>query len=101
MPQTGYVSMSSSGCLLPMLIMLNLFFGRLIFGSTGLWLAVEGILVLIFILKIKLMASRISRHFEQQAQGGFSDQAHSQTRRPAGKVIDVQGQDVSDDKQLE
>jgi hypothetical protein len=98
MPQTGYVTMSSSGCLLPMLIMFNLFFGKFIFGSTGLWLAVEGMLVLIFILKIKLMASRISRHFEQQAQGGFSDRVHSQIRRPAGKVIDVQGQEVNDDK---
>jgi hypothetical protein len=61
MPQI-YLS-GQAGCLLPMLIVLNLLFGKLIFESTGLWLVIEAILILIFILKIKFMISRISRQF--------------------------------------
>ena len=113
--------MGSLGCLLPLLIIFNLFFGKLIFNSNGLWLGVEVVLVLIFMLKIKLMASRISQHLksegrvqqshEPQGSGlGSSSQSHepqgsglassSQSHKPPGKVVDIQGQVVEDDKEL-
>lgn len=106
MPPTRYIWMGNSGCLLPLLIIFNLFFGRLIFNSVGLWLGVEVILVLIFMLKIKLMASRISRQFEPQGRGlASASQSHSsegrdnQSHKPQGKVVDIQGQVVEDDKE--
>jgi hypothetical protein len=93
MSQTGYVWMGNSGCLLPLLIIFNLFFGQMIFGSTRLWLGVEAVLVLIFILKIKLITSRISRQFRA---GDFDGQGHKRQ----GKVVDIQGQVVEDNKKL-
>jgi len=92
MPSTGYIGMGSSGCLLPLLIIFNLFFGKLIFNSTGLWLGVEVVLVLIFMLKIKLMASRINQHLSSE---GPDQQSH----KLQGKVVDIQGQVVEDDKE--
>jgi hypothetical protein len=91
MSPSGYVGMSGSGCLLPLLIIFNLFFGKLIFDSTGLWLGVEAVLVLIFLFKIKLMLSRINRQFKPQ---GPDNPIH----KPQGKVVDIQGQVVEDDK---
>jgi hypothetical protein len=89
----GYVRMSSSGCLLPLLIILNLFFGRLFFTSTGWWLGFELLLILIFVIKIKLMFSSLSRYF---------DPGRRQTgERPSGKIIDVQGHEVKDGHELE
>ena len=44
MPTNGVVFTSQSGCLLPTLILLNLFFGRYIFNSTPLWLSIEGLI---------------------------------------------------------
>lgn len=83
MPSRGYVWVGGWGCLLPLLIILNLAFGNLIFNSVGLWLVVEAVLILIFMLKIRLMVSRISRQFEQQG-------------RSRGKVIDVKGEVVQE-----
>ncbi|MDP2831212.1 MAG: hypothetical protein Q8O02_03080, partial [Candidatus Omnitrophota bacterium] len=88
MPATGYVWIGSWGCLLPLLIILNLAFGNLIFNSVGLWLVVEAVLILIFMLKIKLMVSRISQQFEQPG-------------RSRGKVIDVQGEEVQEKQKLQ
>lgn len=79
MPQ--FIWHGQSGCLLPMLIIFNLFFGKLIFNSTRLWLGVEAILILLFIIKIHFFARKISQQF-----------------RPKGKVIDVQGQVVEEEK---
>jgi hypothetical protein len=84
--------MSGSGCLLPLLIIFNLFFGKLIFGSTGWWLGIEAILVLIFVFKIKLMLSRFSRQFKPQ---GPDNSSH----KPQGQVVDIPGQVVEDDKE--
>ncbi|MFH0917595.1 MAG: hypothetical protein V1830_00495 [Candidatus Omnitrophota bacterium] len=89
MPSTGYLRIGGAGCLLPLLIIFNLFFGRLIFNSAGLWLGVEVVLVLIFMLKIRLMISRITQQFSSV---GSNNQKH----KPLGKVIDVQGQEVED-----
>jgi len=94
MPSSGYVWMGNAGCLFPLLIICNLFFGTLIFGSTGLWLGVEGILILIFMLKIKVMVSRLNQQFRHF-------QGHQQSSGVSGKIIDVQGQEVKDNQQLE
>ncbi|MDD5129885.1 MAG: hypothetical protein PHS66_02385 [Candidatus Omnitrophica bacterium] len=99
MPSSGYVQLSSSGCLLPALIIANLLFGKLIFNSTGLWLGVEAVLVLIFILKVRLMVSRISRLFRAENPGG--DFSRQKNHKPAGRIIDVQGQEVDEHKQLD
>jgi hypothetical protein len=114
MPSGGYVWMGNSGCLLPLLIIFNLFFGKLIFESTGLWLGVESVLVLIFVFKIKLFASRIIQQFETQVYGpasairshetqvrGSVSAGRSHSYKPQGKVVDIQGQIVKDDKQQE
>ena len=79
-----FVWLGSSGCLLPLLIIFNLLFGRFIFNSTRLWLSIEAVLILIFIIKINLMARKISRQFKPQGRG---------------KVVDIQGQVVEDDNQ--
>ncbi len=90
---TGYVRLSSSGCLLPLLIVLNLFFGRLFFTSTSWWLGFELLLILIFAIKVKLMFSGLNRYFEQGSrQAG---------EKPSGKIIDVQGHEVKDGHELE
>jgi len=83
MQPSQFVWMGSSGCLLPFLIILNLFFGKLIFNSTRLWLGVEAILILLFILKINLIARKFTQNY-----------------KPQGKVIDVEGHVVEDKKKL-
>jgi hypothetical protein len=112
MPSAGYVWSGNSGCLLPILIIFNLFFGKMIFGSVGLWLGIEALLVLIFILKVRLMVSRISRQFwpdghapvsgsqgrQSQAAGTVFDRSPNKFRRSKGMVIDVQGQSVEEDE---
>ncbi|MFA6358099.1 MAG: hypothetical protein WCY09_05480 [Candidatus Omnitrophota bacterium] len=79
----GFVWSSNSGCLLPFLIIFNLFFGRLIFNSTRLWLGVEAVLVLIFVIKINILARKINRQF-----------------KPNSKIVDIQGYVVEEDKKL-
>jgi len=83
-----------AGCLLPVLIVLNLFFGKLIFESTRLWLIIEAILILIFMLKIKFMISRISRQFSADEQ----DRASRRYKADKG-IIDVPGQVVENSDQ--
>jgi len=92
MPPAGYLWAGNLGCLLPLLIIFNLFFGRLIFGSLGLWLVVEALLILIFILNVRLVVSRIGRQFTPEGPD-------SRAPKPQGKVVDVQGQVVEDDKE--
>jgi hypothetical protein len=94
MPKSEFVWLGSSGCLLPFLIIFNLLFGRFIFGSVLVWLGVEILLILIFGLKIRMLARKISRKFTDFSQEG-------QRNGPKGKIIDVQGQVVEEDKKLE
>jgi len=65
-----------SGCLLPFLIVFNLLFGKLFF-KTSLWLAIEGGLLLLFLINSYLGLRRI------HSPGG----RHSRRR----DVIDVEG----------
>ncbi len=67
-----------NGCLLPLLIVLNFFFGRLIF-KTDQWLAVGGVLILLFLLSSYRMTRRI-----------FSPGPK------AGNVIDVEGKVIEE-----
>ncbi len=70
-----------SGCLLPMLIIFNLFFGKLFFHSTAIWLGIEGVLLFLFILKVHFFMRKISRQFWPQGRG---------------RVIDVEGRVVEE-----
>ena len=62
---------ANSGCLLPLLIVLNLFFGRL-FLDTQQWLAIGGILALLFLLNSYISFRRIIRT-PRKNQGGAID----------------------------
>lgn len=95
MPQ--FIWIGNSGCLLPLLIIFNLFFGRLIFNSTRLWLSVEAILILIFIIRINIIARKISRQFDRQG-GGFA--SSGQNHKPKADVVDIQGHIVEEEKKL-
>jgi hypothetical protein len=70
------------GCLLPLLIIFNLFFGKLFF-NTRTWLIVEGVLLLIFIIFSYIFSKNI---------------LNSVKRR--NNVIDVEGEVVEDSKKL-
>ncbi len=67
-----------NGCFIPLLIILNLFFGKLFF-STQEWLAIEGILLVLLLLTSYISLRRFS----------------SASRRDRQKnVIDVEGKVV-------
>lgn len=87
MPPSGFLFTGQSGCLLPMFIMLNLFFGKFIFNSTRLWLGIEGVLILLFIIKIHTFARKISEQLQSNAQS-----------HKLGRVIDVEGEVVEEKK---
>jgi len=87
MSPSGLIWIGQSGCLLPLLIIFNLLFGRAIFNSTYLWLGIEAALLLLFIIKLQLFAQKVSRQY-------------SQSHKPHGKVIDVEGGVVDEKKKL-
>ena len=82
MPQIIWVG--QSGCLLPLLIIFNLFFGRAIFNSTYLWLGVEAALILIFIIKIHVYVKKINQQFRPEGRGLPSAR---QSHRPEGRGL--------------
>ena len=71
MPQ--FIWQGQSGCLLPILIIFNLFFGKLFFHSTAIWLSIEGALIFLFILKIHLFVRKINGQFQQKCRNGAID----------------------------
>jgi len=81
------VVISQTGCLLPILILFNLFFGWM-FLKPLTWLAVEGILIILFILNSYILARRISSYSAKRSN-----------------VIDVEGEvlekDIDQKKSLE
>ncbi len=85
MPQL--VFSGQTGCLLPLLIILNFLFGRPIFNSTYIWLGVEVVLILIFLVKIHIFAKNITKQF-------YNQDSH-------GRVVDVEGKVVEENKKLE
>jgi len=111
MANSGSVWVGSSGCLLPFLIIFNFLFGRALFDSTRMWLGVEAILILIFVLKVNTMARKINQQFRPEGRGWTSNSpshrpggrgwaSDSQKHSSKGKVIDVQGHVVQEDKRL-
>jgi len=84
-----------SGCLLPLLIILNLLFGKAIFNSIPLWLGIEAALVLIFIIKMYIFMHKIRKHLNS---AGFGSYAGGKDFRD--KVVDVEGKVVEDKKAL-
>jgi len=69
-----------AGCLLPALMLLNLFFGWM-FLSTRAWLCLEGALILLFVLNASVLVRRV----------------RSWARPKSGKIIDVDAE-VIDEK---
>ncbi|MDD5476618.1 MAG: hypothetical protein PHG87_00185 [Candidatus Omnitrophica bacterium] len=99
MSNSGFVWIGSSGCFLPFLIIFNLFFGRFIFNSIRLWLGIEAILILMFILSINIMRRKIIRQFGRQGRGLASDsKSYRRQGRGDGKIVDIQGQVVEEEK---
>ncbi|MDD5562054.1 MAG: hypothetical protein PHT50_08030 [Candidatus Omnitrophica bacterium] len=96
MPQLIWAG--QSGCFLPLLIIFNLLFGRLIFNSIYLWLGVEAALILIFIIKVHILMKKITGQFRPQDRGSASD---SRSVRAGGEVVDVEGKVVEEKKELE
>lgn len=74
----------NSGCLLPFLIIFNLFFGRMFF-SPRIWLAVEGVLIILFLINSYIFSRRI---------------INSVKRKDKGNVIDVEGEVIKDRDKL-
>jgi hypothetical protein len=72
----------NSGCLLPFLIIFNLFFGRLFF-SLRVWLAVEGILIILFMINSYIFSRRIINSVKK-----------------GDNVIDVEGEVIKDREKL-
>ncbi len=95
MPQLIWAG--QSGCLMPLLIIFNLFFGKLFIHSTLIWLSIEGALIFIFILQIHLFIRRISRQVGQNGRGSASD---GPSRRSYGRIIDVEGKVVEEKEKL-
>ena len=93
MSPSGIIWRGQSGCLLPLLIIFNLLFGRAIFNSTYLWLGVEALLVLLFIIKVHVFVRKITQQFRPKGNGSVSD---SRSHRPDSKVIDVEGEVVEE-----
>ncbi len=99
-----FVWVGGSGCLLPLLIIFNLLFGKLVFSSTRMWLGIEAGLILLFIININIMARKISRGFTSNSQShwpeGHGLASNSQSHKGRGKVVDIQGHEVREDKKL-
>lgn len=70
----SFLFISQSGCLLPMLILFNFFFGWMFF-LPAIWLGLEAALVLLFIINSYIFSKRVS--------GFFTDKKSN--------VIDVEG----------
>lgn len=87
-----------SGCLLPTLIIFNLFFGKLFFRSTALWLGIEGVLILLFALKMHLFVRRIKEQLKEQGPGRASGSRRYGT---GGEVIDVEAKVLEDGQDKE
>ncbi len=73
---------SQTGCLLPVLILFNLFFGWLFFPPFF-WLSLEGILILLFFINSYILIRRVS------------SMASKASPKRSG-VIDVEGEIMED-----
>lgn len=76
----SFLLVSQTGCLLPMLMILNLFFGWIFFKPL-IWLFTEGALILLFIINSYVLIKKVSSLSARRSD-----------------VIDVEGQVVEEDK---
>jgi len=60
------------GCLLPLLILLNFFFGRIFFGTVQ-WLAVGGVLLILLLLNSYIGLRRSFARNQPPARSGAID----------------------------
>ena len=77
--QGNFIYISRSGCLLPFLIIFNAFFG-LIFFKPAIWLLIETILILIFVLAAYLFFRKFTKTASTHKDG----------------IIDVEGEIVEE-----
>ena len=77
------VFFSQTGCLLPLLIMLNLFFGWMFIKPLA-WLLVEGVLILLFLLNSLIITRKIKSFTPGRAD-----------------VIDVEGKVIDEKKSID
>lgn len=77
----SFVFLSRGGCLLPALIIFNLFFGRLIFKPSH-WLIIEAILLLLFLANTYLVTRKIASGFPKR---------HSDAIDVEGEVVQEKG----------
>jgi len=93
-----------TGCLLPLLIILNLLFGRPFFNSIYIWLGVEAALIIIFIIKMHIFVRKIAQQFSPMDHdsnpGSRSHWSQRQGHGPSDKVVDVEGKVVEDKEKL-
>lgn len=82
-PLGSFVFFSSSGCILPALIIANLLFGWMFFKPTE-WLIISGALLLAFLINAYIFTRRVV--------SGVSGR---------DKIIDVEGEVVEEHKRLE
>jgi len=69
-----------TGCFLPALILLNFFFGWMFFRPL-VWLGIEGILILLFVVNFYIIAKRVTS---------------SPTTARGEDIVDVEGEVVED-----
>lgn len=101
MKPANFVATGQSGCLLPTLIIFNLFFGKFIFGSTRLWLGIEVILVLLLAIKIHVFVRKISAGLRSGINDLGGCNQDSPLAKNRGQVIDVTGEEVQEKKKLQ
>jgi len=82
----NFILISQAGCILPVLIVFNLFFG-LFFFKPLYWILFEGVLIVLFILNSVIFTRKM-----------FSGTANNAKKRPG--AIDVEGEVIEDKKQL-
>ncbi|MFA5090117.1 MAG: hypothetical protein WC510_03640 [Candidatus Omnitrophota bacterium] len=76
----SFVFLSNSGCLLPLLIFLNLLFGW-IFLKTSYWLLLEAVLVILFVVTSYKISRKVFSSYKKQ-----------------DKIIDVEAEVIKDNK---
>jgi hypothetical protein len=84
-----WISVTGAGCLLPLLVFLNLIFGWLIFKPVTLWLAIEGILIVLFLLNSYIFIKRFSSFSSSKKNKNAIDNA-----------IDVEGEVIEEKQRL-
>lgn len=77
---SSFLLVSHTGCILPLFIILNFFFGWIFLGLFK-WLIVEALLILILVIKSLIIAKKIV-----SVSSG------------RGKIIDVKGEVIKEDK---